>query len=133
MLCAAPDYLKEAGQPAHPADLKAHNCLRYSLPSSPNKWFFTRDAGERGGGAAPASFCANNGIALKQAAVQGARVILVPDELCQTTCRTAPWSDCSPTGNPTPHALFAVYPSTRSSRATYGSLSNFLVKAFQLR
>ncbi len=30
-----PDYLKEAGQPTQPEDLKEHNCLRYSLSSSP--------------------------------------------------------------------------------------------------
>lgn len=78
VLCAAPDYLEEAGRPARPEDLKTHSCLLYSLSSSPRKWFFTREAESVAVELKPASFCANNGIALKQAAVQGLGVILVP-------------------------------------------------------
>lgn len=35
VLCASPEYLASAGAVTHPDDLTAHNCLVYSLSSSP--------------------------------------------------------------------------------------------------
>ncbi|MFK8770699.1 MULTISPECIES: LysR family transcriptional regulator [Aeromonas] len=133
VLCAAPDYLKEAGQPAHPADLKGHNCLRYSLSSSPNKWFFTRDAESVAVELPPASFCANNGIALKQAAVQGLGVILVPDEFVSNDLSDGTLVRLLPDWQPDPHALFAVYPFHKEQSPKVRLFIEFLVKAFQLR
>ena len=53
VLCAAPDYLKEAGQPAHPADLQGLQLPALQPLLLPNKWFLHPGRGERGGGAAP--------------------------------------------------------------------------------
>ena len=133
VLCAAPDYLKEAGQPAHPTDLKGHNCLRYSLSSSPNKWFFTRDAESVAVELPPASFCANNGIALKQAAVQGLGVILVPDEFVSNELADGTLVKLLPDWQPDPHALFAVYPFHKEQSRNVRLFIEFLVKAFQPR
>lgn len=133
VLCAAPDYLKEVGQPAHPEDLKEHNCLRYSLSSSPNKWCFSRDAESLAVEQPPASFCANNGIALKQAAVQGLGVILVPDEFVSNELADGTLVRLLPDWQPDPHALFAVYPFHKEQSPNVRLFIEFLVKAFQLR
>ncbi|WP_310596610.1 substrate binding domain-containing protein [Aeromonas aquatica] len=133
LLCAAPDYLEEAGQPAHPEDLKSHNCLRYSLSSSPNKWFFTRDAESVAVELKPASFCANNGIALKQAAVQGLGVILVPKEFVSSELADGTLVKLLPDWQPDPHALFAVYPFHKEQSRNVRLFIEFIVKAFQLR
>ncbi|MGY3869878.1 substrate binding domain-containing protein [Aeromonas crassostreae] len=133
VLCAAPDYLKEAGQPTHPEDLKSHNCLLYSLSSSPNKWFFTRDAESVAVELKPASFCANNGIALKQAAVQGLGVILVPKEFVSSELADGTLVKLLPDWQPDPHALFAVYPFHKEQSRNVRLFIEFIVKAFQLR
>lgn len=133
VLCAAPDYLEEAGQPARPEDLKTHNCLLYSLSSSPRKWFFTREAESVAVELKPASFCANNGIALKQAAVQGLGVILVPKEFVSSELADGTLVKLLPDWQPDPHALFAVYPFHKEQSPKVRLFIEFLVKAFQLR
>lgn len=133
VLCAAPDYLKEAGQPAQPEDLKAHNCLRYSLSSSPDKWCFSRDAESLAVELPPASFCANNGIALKQAAVQGLGVILVPYEFVTNELADGTLVALLPDWQPDPHALFAVYPFHKEQSPNVRLFIEFIVKAFQPR
>ncbi|MFM4822680.1 LysR family transcriptional regulator [Aeromonas hydrophila] len=133
VLCAAPDYLKEAGQPTQPEDLKEHNCLRYSLSSSPDKWCFSRDAESVTVDVHPASFCANNGIALKQAAVQGLGVILVPHEFVSNELADGTLVKLIPNWQPDPHALFAVYPFHKEQSPNVRLFIEFIVKAFQLR
>ncbi|WP_342059307.1 LysR family transcriptional regulator [Aeromonas sp. OTU364] len=133
VLCAAPDYLEEVGQPARPEDLKGHNCLLYSLSSSPRKWFFTRDAESVAVELKPASFCANNGIALKQAAVQGLGVILVPKEFVSSELADGSLVKLLPDWQPDPHALFAVYPFHKEQSPKVRLFIEFIVKAFQLR
>ena len=47
VLCAAPDYLARAGNPASPADLTRHNCLRYQLADEVHEhWHFCRESEE---------------------------------------------------------------------------------------
>ncbi|TNI60074.1 transcriptional regulator [Aeromonas media] len=133
VLCAAPDYLEEAGQPARPEDLKSHNCLLYSLSSSPRKWFFTREGESVAVELKPASFCANNGIALKQAAVQGLGVILVPKEFVSSELADGTLVKLLPDWQPDPHALFAVYPFHKEQSPKVRLFIEFIVKAFQLR
>lgn len=133
VLCAAPDYLEEAGKPARPEDLKTHNCLLYSLSSSPRKWFFTREAESVAVELKPASFCANNGIALKQAAVQGLGVILVPKEFVSSELADGTLVKLLPDWQPDPHALFAVYPFHKEQSPKVRLFIEFIVKAFQLR
>jgi DNA-binding transcriptional LysR family regulator len=43
--CAAPSYLKQHGQPSHPRDLVDHNCLIYTLSTSPMDWTFNTPSG----------------------------------------------------------------------------------------
>lgn len=133
VLCAAPDYLKEAGQPTQPADLKAHNCLRYSLSASPGKWCFSRAEESVTVDVLPASFCANNGIALKQAAVQGLGVILVPHEFVANELADCTLVTLLPDWQPDPHALFAVYPFHKEQSPNVRLFIEFIVKAFQLK
>lgn len=42
VLCASPEYLKQAGNPGSPEELKSHNCLVH-LSNEPVTWFFLRD------------------------------------------------------------------------------------------
>lgn len=43
--CAAPSYLKRHGTPKHPRDLVDHNCLIYTLSTSPYDWTFNTPTG----------------------------------------------------------------------------------------
>jgi DNA-binding transcriptional LysR family regulator len=39
-ICASPEYWKKNGKPAHPSDLKHHNCLVYSQSPNADAWSF---------------------------------------------------------------------------------------------
>jgi len=77
-VCAAPAYLARHGVPRTLADLKRHNCLGYTLPTpaSAGRWIFGRE----GEIVTPVSgsFRANNGDALREAAVAGIGIINQP-------------------------------------------------------
>ncbi|MGY6037153.1 LysR family transcriptional regulator [Aeromonas sp. AE23HZ002T15] len=133
VLCAAPDYLAKAGQPRQPEDLKAHNCLVYSLSSSPRKWFFSRGEESTMVELRPATFSANNGLALKQAAVQGLGVILVPAEFVSAELTDGALVELIPEWRPDTHALFAVYPFHKEQSQKVRLFIDFIAKALQSR
>ncbi|ESA32520.1 family transcriptional regulator [Leptolyngbya sp. Heron Island J] len=70
VLCASPEYLETHGQPATPADLVNHNCMRYNFDGQPLSWEFLIDGSWqtipiRG------SFNSDSGEALKNAVLNG--------------------------------------------------------------
>jgi DNA-binding transcriptional LysR family regulator len=78
IVCAAPDYLAASGTPKTVADLADHNCLLYTLPSaaSANRWHFGP-----GGDVAvtvEGNLRANNGDALRAAALAGQGIAYQP-------------------------------------------------------
>jgi DNA-binding transcriptional LysR family regulator len=81
LLVASRAYLRRHGRPKQPQDLSGHNCLRYLRPGAPPAWRFA----PRKGAAAPVSvalrgsFAANNSEALREAALAGAGIALLPD------------------------------------------------------
>jgi DNA-binding transcriptional LysR family regulator len=77
-LCASPDYIARHGMPRTDADLAAHNCLGYTLPTpaSADRWRFGRN-GEREV-AVSGTIRANNGDALRTAAVAGIGIVYQP-------------------------------------------------------
>lgn len=78
VFCAAPQYLKQYGQPKKPAELTKHNCLHYSLLSKNREWHFGGDKIEING-----SLSTNNGEVLKEAAIQGMGIIMLPTFIVQ--------------------------------------------------
>ncbi|MDB5970265.1 MAG: LysR family transcriptional regulator [Hydrocarboniphaga sp.] len=75
--CAAPAYLAERGVPARPEDLAGHECLGFAYWARPpmDEWQFT-DADGTHTVKVRSRFLANNGQALRQAALQGFGIIL---------------------------------------------------------
>ena len=78
VLCASPDYLRRRGRPQHPADLKQHACLSHlNLDLNDSVWRFERD-GKRHIVKIDGPFYSNSGIALRQAALQGLGIAVLP-------------------------------------------------------
>lgn len=78
-LCASPAYLRRHVRPREPEDLGRHDCLHYPVPGHGARWRF-RPKG--GGGAVEVlvrgRVIASNGVALRQCAVAGMGVALIP-------------------------------------------------------
>ncbi len=76
--CASPEYLEHHSEPSKIEDLSAHSCLHYSLISKEEEWHFGDNKIEIDG---PLS--ANNGEVLKEAAIQGMGIAMLPTFIVQ--------------------------------------------------
>jgi DNA-binding transcriptional LysR family regulator len=76
-VCGSPLYFQHHGQPNHPDDLAAHNCLRFSYSTGYEVWRFKRDK-EICEVKVNGSLVANNSEVLRQVCLDGAGLILMP-------------------------------------------------------
>lgn len=77
IICASPRYIEQWGYPQHPNDLHRHICLHYGYLSSRQYWKFNQQGTEY---SIPiqGKLCSNNGDVLRQAALQGVGIALLP-------------------------------------------------------
>ncbi len=91
VLVATRAYLRRAGTPQAPADLAQHNCLHYPRSQELPVWRFTpiAPAKRREALSLPVhgSLAANNSEALREAALAGAGIALLPDFSAQDALR----------------------------------------------
>jgi DNA-binding transcriptional LysR family regulator len=91
VLVATRAYLRRRGEPQTPADLQAHNCLHYPRSQETPAWTFEPRDPQRGSEriTVPVSgnFAANNSEALREAALTGAGIALMPDFSAQAALR----------------------------------------------
>ncbi|MCC8940896.1 MULTISPECIES: LysR family transcriptional regulator [Bradyrhizobium] len=80
VVCAAPSYLAERGTPAHPRDLAGHECLRYPGWSDGQRWTFLGPDGEIHVDV-KSRLTMNSTFAIRYAALAGAGIVLMRDEL----------------------------------------------------
>jgi DNA-binding transcriptional LysR family regulator len=87
LLLASPGYLARRPAPKSPDDLREHECLYYPRPGDTAAWSFERRSSLRGGAPQDARvsvplkgpFAANNSEALREAAIAGLGITLLPD------------------------------------------------------
>ena len=77
VICASPEYLAAAGEPAHPNELKTHRCLQYGYSGTQHQWRLGDGRSERGFGIG-CQLWSNNGEVLKEAAIAGQGLALLP-------------------------------------------------------
>jgi DNA-binding transcriptional LysR family regulator len=94
VLVATRAYLRRQGEPKSPSDLQAHNCLHYPRSQDTPAWTFEprdepRDpqGGERITVPISGNLAANNSEALREAALTGAGIALMPDFSAQAALR----------------------------------------------
>jgi DNA-binding transcriptional LysR family regulator len=77
VLCAAPSYLESHGTPTHPNELRQHSCLHYGQLAVEAQWNLIGNDGEY---TIPVQgmLCSNNGEVLRDAAVCGLGITLLP-------------------------------------------------------
>jgi len=84
VLVASRAYLRRAGAPDRPHDLAGHECLHYLRPGDTPTWAFEPQRPARAGDARVSVavrgvFAANNSEALREAALAGLGIALLPD------------------------------------------------------
>lgn len=123
--CASPAYLEAHGVPASPADLAEHNCLGYSYASDRGQWTFQRD-GEAHPVGIKGSFSANNGDALREAALAGAGIVLQPSFIVGSDIRAGRLQALLPDYSVPELNLYAVYAHRQYLSAKVRAFIDFL-------
>ncbi len=131
IVCASPEYLKNAGIPRTPADLEQHNCVTWRDHPGHNTWAFRGPDGVskvRVSG----SFFAKSADALVAAAVAGLGLSLLPDwnmgiELRQKQlCAVLTEYEASPVASP----VYAVHAHQRYVPPKIRAFIDFLIETF---
>ncbi|WP_372624842.1 LysR family transcriptional regulator [Falsiroseomonas sp.] len=78
ILCASPAYLARRGVPAAPEELRSHDCLGYRREAEPAVWVFEPARG-RQAVEVTGPLRSNSGEVLRQAAVDGLGLVLLPE------------------------------------------------------
>jgi len=78
VMCASPAYLEKHGEPQTPDDLHNHNCLMYTLGSTPRAWRLVSPEGEERMVPLRGNVASNNGLAERAFAVNGIGIAFLP-------------------------------------------------------
>ncbi len=108
-LCAAPGYLDARGTPADPGELADHDCLHYNPLAFSEEWPLA-GAGPRGI-TVEGRLCSNNGDVLREAAIAGMGIALLPDFIVEDALARGQLKRILRQFEPPPFTLYAVYPS----------------------
>jgi len=130
VVCGAPGYFDRYGAPETPEDLKDHQCLIYSLSSSPREWRFTGPAGERVI-KVMGRFTANSSISLREALVAGLGLTLIPTFVVGKDLRDGRLNTVLEEWTPQPQAAYAVYVHRQYVPAKVRCFVDFLVEQFR--
>ncbi len=129
VVCASPEYLALHGEPNKPEELSRHNCLLYSLLSPKHNWSFaleddTRDIDISG------SLSTNNGDVLKQAAIQGLGITMMPTFIVEDALKDGRLKAILQDYSTALFGLYAVRPSRHFTPARVRALIEFLRAQF---
>lgn len=127
---AAPDYLARHGRPAHPVDLRHHECLTYTLDPSPTTWWFQVE-GRLESVYVRGRLGANNGEGLLAAAVCGMGITLQPDFIVEPALAAGTVETILEPFAPPALGIHALLPSNRYLPYRVRVLIDFLATRLQ--
>jgi DNA-binding transcriptional LysR family regulator len=122
--CASPDYLLEHGEPRHPAELNKHKLLRYNLISAADEWGLDGDSSQSTSVAWQLS--ANNGEALREAAIEGLGIAMLPTFIVMDALRDGRLKEIMCKYTQDLSGVFAVRPSRRFTPTKISLLIEYL-------
>jgi len=124
---ASPAYLAEHGAPAHPEELRHHECLLYTSSSTAANWLYRID-GQPKSIAVRGRMAANNGLALLDANAAGMGISVQPDFLTEPFLQSGQVVEILTDFEPPPLGIYAVLPSNRYIPHRVAVLMDFLAK-----
>lgn len=129
VICASPAYLRTHGRPDNPKDLVKHRCLYYGTSAGNQRWrlldgkrMLTIPIG--------ATLFSNNGEVLRQAAVQGLGITLLPTFIAGRELQAGRLVSILTDFPPPTLTLTALYPPTRHLSANIRLFTDFLIERF---
>src|SRR5215831_4004168 len=129
-VCAAPAYLRQRGTPASPDDLKAHECLCYGNVGVSQEWRFVRPDGRAWPVEVHGRLHANNGDALRAAALRGFGITVLPSFLVGRDFQSGALVSVLDAFMPQDGGVYAVYPHARHLSPKVRAFVDFLAERF---
>jgi DNA-binding transcriptional LysR family regulator len=126
IMCASPEYLQKNGTPQTPEELIDHECLEFTSWTSNGGWQLI---GKTKSTKVP-RFIANNGHALRFAALDAIGLILQPKGLLKADLASGQLVEILKAYAPKPRPVYAVYPSEKHLAPKLSSFVDFLSNSF---
>ena len=131
VICASPDYLQQMGTPRSPQDLINHKCLVYSLQRDFEYWHLTDANGNEIKTKIYPYLKASTGEFLKEAAVDGQGIILVPTFIAYQEIENGSLTPLLKNYTSPQINAYAIYPQTRHLSQRVRAFVDVLVKRFE--
>lgn len=129
-ICASPSYLQQHGEPQTPDDLLNHNCLMYTLSSSPRAWRLVSPDGEERMIPLRGNVALNNGLAQRALALNGVGIIMLPTFYVGDELRAGKLKSILQHWVPPDAAVYAVYAERRNLSPKVRAFVDFLAAKF---
>lgn len=129
ILCASPEYLRHRGIPRSVSALKDHSCLAYGELAGRHEWVLVGNEGEQRV-TVTGAMCSNNGEVLRDAAIRGLGIVLLPQFIVQKSLEQQKLQEIVLDYQPQPLSLWVIYPTNRHLSTKVQLLTAFLQEHF---
>lgn len=129
VLCAAPSYFEARGRPQVPADLRSHECIRFSLSDHADVWEFRKD-GDTERIAVNARYSVSSSLAVRDALRAGLGLSLIPKPYVEDDLREGRLQCALEDWRMVETTLYAVYPSRQHLAPKIQAFLGFLAEEF---
>ena len=131
VMCASPSYLKDKGRPQTPDELVDHQCLVYSLLRDFDYWHLTDSNGKESRTKIHPYLKASTGEFLRDAAVQGQGIILIPSFIAYKEIEQGDLVNILEDYKTPQIDAYVMYPQTRHLSQRVRAFVDYLVKRFE--
>lgn len=132
ILAAAPNYLTKHGQPEHPEQLNRHSCLGLTYWRHHDRWHLIGPNAAVCDVPVKGRFSANQGSALRTAALLGAGIVLQPEMSLTDDFASGRLIHVLPEWSFRPTPMYLIYAQDTRPTAKLRSVIDFLVQHFGL-
>lgn len=129
VLCAAPSYFEAHGKPRTPADLKDHECVRFSLSGHADLWEFGKE-GRTERIAIGGRYAVTSSLAVRDALRAGFGLSLVPRPYVDEDLQAGRLVSALDDWDTVETTLYAIYPSRHHLAPKVRVFLDFAVAAF---
>lgn len=131
IMCASPSYLARMGEPQSPEELIHHRCLAYNLISNFENWNLYNTEGQLIRTKIAPHLKASNGEFLRDAAVAGSGIILMPTFIVYKEIERGALIPLLTHYTFSQLSAYAIYPQTRHLSQRVRAFVDFLIQRFE--
>lgn len=131
IMCASPSYLARMGEPQSPEELIHHRCLAYNLISNFENWNLYNTEGQLIRTKIAPHLKASNGEFLRDAAVAGSGIILMPTFIVYKEIERGALIPLLTQYTFSQLSAYAIYPQTRHLSQRVRAFVDFLIQRFE--